>query len=82
MSELELCSFQLTISRYDASPGKVRLVANDNHRLVLGIALPPQIIQDVLGDLEAGSVNYRVHDHTGVRLVRGQGVFNLRNTFV
>lgn len=62
----------LTVEGYDPGPGQVSLVAHQDHGLVLGIALSPEVVEDVLGALEGRAVHHRVDHDARVRLVRRQ----------
>lgn len=67
----------LTIRRDCATSRQVRLIPNDDNGSLLSVMLPPQIIQYLLGDLEAGARDNGVDDDAGVRLVRRQRVLHL-----
>jgi hypothetical protein len=68
----------LTIGCDNARPGKVGLVTNKNYRLVLGVILTPQVVENIFPSFESGAVHNGVDHDTCVRLVRGQRIFNLK----
>jgi hypothetical protein len=70
----------LTIGWDDTRPGKVGLVTNKYYRLVLGVILPPQIVENIFHSFESGAVHNGVHYDARVRLVRRQRIFHLKQT--
>jgi len=72
-------SQRITVRGDRSTSGEIGLVSDDDDRPLPSIMFLPQIVEYPLGHLEAGTRDDRVHDDTGVRLVRRQGVFNLRS---
>lgn len=63
----------------DSRPRQVDLVAYEDHRLLVGIVLPPKVVQDVFRLLEGAAIRDREHDNARVGLVCRQRVLNLQS---
>lgn len=67
----------ITCRRNDSGPRQIRLVADENDRFLVGIILPPEVVEDVFRHLESSPVHYGVDDDACVRLVSCETIFDL-----